>query len=72
MVLMCFHVNLIRKNETTYEKVKNLFSRVEYAPNPFHRGNIFSNFWARKRQQARSDSVIHLLMDVIGVKKKTF
>ena len=70
MILMCFHINLMWKNETTYEKVKNLFARVEYAPNPFHRGNICRNFWARKRQQSRSDSVIHHLMDVTGVKKK--
>lgn len=71
LALLSFHVYLLSVNQTTYERVKKFFWRMPNSPNPNHLGNFFSNFRARWRQNKRSDSVITLLVDIIGARKST-
>lgn len=69
LVLFVYHSYLLCVNQTTYESVKKLMGRFPLVPNPNHQGNFFSNLKARARQQARTDSVIPLLVEVIGASK---
>ena len=69
LFLFCFHIYLLCLNQTTYERVKNLFRKVPTSPNPFQLGSFLGNFRARARQQLRADSTISLLVDVIGARK---
>ncbi len=70
LILFCFHIHLVFINQTTYEKLKGLYKKVPLSPNPFDLGGFCRNFWARYRQQKRSDSVLTLLIDIISLQSR--
>ena len=51
--------------------MKGLFRKLLYAPNQYNKGSFFKNLKARLRQARRADRVIPLLVDIIGMKRKS-